>query len=59
VGIRVLGAFQVSADGDLPHWYSGASDAIPAVDGAMNLVIVAKKMPVSGVAVIQRDGLSA
>ena len=39
----VLGAFQVSATGDLANWHTGAPDAIPAVGGAMDLAIGAKK----------------
>jgi 3-oxoadipate CoA-transferase, beta subunit len=39
----VLGAFQVSATGDLANWHTGAADAIPAVGGAMDLAIGAKK----------------
>jgi 3-oxoadipate CoA-transferase beta subunit len=38
----VLGAFQVSAQGDLANWHTGAKDAIPAVGGAMDLAIGAK-----------------
>lgn len=41
--ICVLGAFQVSARGDLANWHTGAKDAIPAVGGAMDLAIGAKK----------------
>jgi 3-oxoadipate CoA-transferase beta subunit len=41
--ICVLGAFQVSAAGDLANWHTGAADAIPAVGGAMDLAIGAKK----------------
>lgn len=41
--ICVLGAFQVSAAGDLANWHTGAPDAIPAVGGAMDLAIGAKK----------------
>jgi 3-oxoadipate CoA-transferase beta subunit len=41
--ICVLGAFQVSASGDLANWHTGAPDAIPAVGGAMDLAIGAKK----------------
>ena len=41
--ICVLGAFQVSAGGDLANWHTGAADAIPAVGGAMDLAIGAKK----------------
>ena len=41
--ICVLGAFQVSAKGDLANWHTGGTDAIPAVGGAMDLAIGAKK----------------
>ena len=41
--ICVLGAFQVSATGDLANWHTGGVDAIPAVGGAMDLAIGAKK----------------
>ena len=40
--VCVLGAFQVSARGDLANWHTGAPDAIPAVGGAMDLAIGAK-----------------
>ena len=42
--ICVLGAFQVSERGDLANWHTGAADAIPAVGGAMDLAIGAKKV---------------
>ena len=41
--ICVLGAFQVAANGDLANWSTGEPDAIPAVGGAMDLAIGAKK----------------
>ena len=41
--VCVLGAFQVSAAGDLANWHTGAPDAIPAVGGAMDLAIGAKR----------------
>ncbi len=41
--ICVLGAFQVSANGDLANWHTGARDAIPAVGGAMDLAIGARQ----------------
>ena len=40
----VLGAFQVSAAGDLANWHTGEPDAIPAVGGAMDLAVGAKKV---------------
>ena len=40
----VLGAFQVSARGDLANWISDAADAIPAIGGAMDLAIGAKHL---------------
>lgn len=41
--VCVLGAFQVSAAGDLANWHTGAEGAIPAVGGAMDLAIGAKQ----------------
>jgi len=42
IDVCVLGAFQVSARGDLANWHTGAPDAIPAVGGAMDLAVGAK-----------------
>ena len=42
--ICVLGAFQVSARGDLANWHTGEPDAIPAVGGAMDLAIGARNV---------------
>jgi len=42
--VCVLGAFQVSASGDLANWHTGAAGAIPAVGGAMDLAIGAKQV---------------
>ena len=42
--VCVLGAFQVSATGDLANWHTGAPDAIPAVGGAMDLAIGARSV---------------
>lgn len=41
--ISVLGAFQVSATGDLANWSTGEANAIPAVGGAMDLAVGAKQ----------------
>jgi len=41
--ICVLGAFQVSKEGDLANWSTGEPGAIPAVGGAMDLAIGAKQ----------------
>jgi len=37
IDLCVLGAMQVSQNGDLANWSTGAPDAIPAVGGAMDL----------------------
>ncbi|MCL9667745.1 3-oxoacid CoA-transferase subunit B [Rosenbergiella epipactidis] len=42
--ICVLGAYQVSARGDLANWSTGNPQAIPAVGGAMDLATGAKKV---------------
>jgi 3-oxoadipate CoA-transferase, beta subunit len=42
--VCVLGAFQVSFDGDLANWHTGAPNAIPAVGGAMDLALGAKSV---------------
>jgi 3-oxoadipate CoA-transferase beta subunit len=44
IDITVLGAFQVSARGDLANWSTGEPDAIPAVGGAMDLVVGAARV---------------
>lgn len=44
IDICVLGAFQVSIDGDLANWHTGEPDTIPAVGGAMDLAAGAKKV---------------
>jgi 3-oxoadipate CoA-transferase, beta subunit len=40
--VCVLGAYQVSAGGDLANWHTGRPEDIPAVGGAMDLAIGAK-----------------
>lgn len=42
--ICVMGAFQVSGQGDLANWSTGEPDAVPAVGGAMDLAIGAKRV---------------
>lgn len=42
--VCVLGAYQVSATGDLANWHTGDPEAIPAVGGAMDLAIGAKRV---------------
>ena len=44
IDICVLGAFQVSAGGDIANWHTGEPDAIPAVGGAMDLATGAKQV---------------
>ena len=44
IDICILGAMQVSEDGDLANWSTGAKNAIPAVGGAMDLVAGVKRI---------------
>ena len=53
--VCVLGAFQVSAGGDLANWHTGEPDAIPAVGGAMDLAIGAKRVFVT-MTLFAKDG---
>ncbi|MDD0858494.1 3-oxoacid CoA-transferase subunit B [Arthrobacter alpinus] len=55
--VCVLGAFQVSATGDLANWHTGAPDAIPAVGGAMDLATGAKEVYVM-MSLFAKDGTS-
>lgn len=44
IDVCVLGAMQVSEQGDLANWSTGEADSIPAVGGAMDLVAGVKKI---------------
>jgi 3-oxoadipate CoA-transferase beta subunit len=43
IDLCVLGAFEVSVTGDLANWSTGAPDAVPAVGGAMDLAVGARR----------------
>jgi len=53
--ICVLGAYQVSVHGDLANWHSGEEGAIPAVGGAMDLALGARRVVVM-MELFSRDG---
>jgi 3-oxoadipate CoA-transferase beta subunit len=53
--VCVLGAYQVSATGDLANWHTGKPGAIPAVGGAMDLALGAKETYVM-MTLLTRDG---
>lgn len=57
IDLCVLGAFQVAINGDIANWHTGEPDAIPAVGGAMDLAIGAKKTFVM-MELLTRDGTS-
>lgn len=57
IDICVMGAFQVSVNGDLANWHTGAPDAVPAVGGAMDLAIGAKRVFVM-MDLLTKDGTS-
>ncbi|GAC1328061.1 MAG: CoA transferase subunit B [Beijerinckiaceae bacterium] len=44
IDLTVLGAFQVSRMGDLANWDTGDATSIPAVGGAMDLVVGARQV---------------
>ena len=44
IDVCVLGAMQISGEGDLANWSTGEPGAIPAVGGAMDLVLGAKQI---------------
>jgi 3-oxoadipate CoA-transferase beta subunit len=53
--ICVLGAYQVSASGDLANWHTGRQGDIPAVGGAMDLALGARQTFVM-MDLLARDG---
>lgn len=55
IDLTVLGAYQVSVSGDLANWDTGQPDAIPAVGGAMDLAVGAKRVYVT-MDHVTRDG---
>ena len=55
IDVCVLGAFQVSTSGDLANWSTGAQDAVPAVGGAMDLAVGARRTVVM-MTLIAKDG---
>jgi 3-oxoadipate CoA-transferase beta subunit len=44
IDIAILGAYEVSAEGDLANWSTGIEGSLPAVGGAMDLAIGAKSI---------------
>jgi 3-oxoadipate CoA-transferase beta subunit len=52
--IAVLGAYQVSFEGDLANWHTGGQD-IPAVGGAMDLAVGARQVWVA-MPLLTREG---
>ncbi|MCQ8242197.1 3-oxoacid CoA-transferase subunit B [Rhizosaccharibacter radicis] len=44
IDLCVLGAFQVAEKGDLANWATSAAEAAPAVGGAMDLAVGAKRV---------------
>jgi len=62
IDICVLGAYQVSEQGDLANWSTGDENAIPAVGGAMDLVagvnnifVITKHLSKNGESKIVKD----
>ncbi|WP_369370184.1 3-oxoacid CoA-transferase subunit B [Promicromonospora sp. Populi] len=55
IDICVLGAFQVSTSGDLANWSTGKAGAVPAVGGAMDLAVGAKRSVVM-MTLLTKDG---
>ena len=44
VDLTVLGAFEVAANGDFANWTTSLKDGVPAVGGAMDLAVGAKRL---------------
>jgi 3-oxoadipate CoA-transferase, beta subunit len=44
INVAVMGAFQVSAAGDLANWWTGEPGTVPAVGGAMDLAYGAQEV---------------
>lgn len=55
--LAILGAYQVSEQGDLANWATNKTDAIPAVGGAMDLAVGARQVFVM-MNLLTRDGIS-
>jgi 3-oxoadipate CoA-transferase beta subunit len=55
IDVSVMGAYQVSARGDLANWHTGEPGAIPAVGGAMDLAVGARAVYVI-MSLFARDG---
>ncbi|WP_329613459.1 3-oxoacid CoA-transferase subunit B [Streptomyces brevispora] len=53
--VCVLGAFEVSVHGDLANWHTGDPEAVPAVGGAMDLAVGARRVLVM-MRLFSRDG---
>lgn len=55
IDVCVLGAFQVSTSGDLANWSTGKPGAVPAVGGAMDLAVGARRTVVM-MTLLTKDG---
>lgn len=53
----VMGAFEVSAQGDLANWSLGENDGLPAVGGAMDLAYGAKQVWIM-MNILTKEGVS-